>query len=72
VVHYCYGDERWSKRQFWTEQGVPQVWEARARAKRGSVLAEVLGQLREARRFYARTGMDAKGARAAPAELLGR
>jgi hypothetical protein len=54
VVHYCYGDERWSKRQFWTEGGAPQVWEARGRARRGSVLAEVLGQLREARRFYAR------------------
>ncbi|MBA3893087.1 MAG: hypothetical protein H0X69_05255 [Gemmatimonadales bacterium] len=57
VVHYCYGDDRWSKRQFYTPEGVRRVWQARAAAMRGSVLGEVLGQLREARRFYGFAGL---------------
>jgi hypothetical protein len=56
VVHYCYGDERWSKRQFHTAEGAPHVWQANAVSRPGSVLGEVLGQLQEARRFYGAGG----------------
>jgi hypothetical protein len=56
VVHYCYGDERWSKRQFYTAEGAPRVWQADALSSPGSVLGEVLGQLREAARFYGAGG----------------
>lgn len=52
VVHYCYGDEAWDKRHYFYEAQAPRVWEARADAPPGSVLSEILTQLREAREFY--------------------
>jgi len=52
VVHYCYGDQTWNKRHYFHEEQAGQVWEAAASAPRGSVLAEILTQLREAGEFY--------------------
>lgn len=52
VVHYCYGDDLWDKRHYFYEAQAPRVWEARADAPPGSVLSEILTQLREAREFY--------------------
>lgn len=52
VVHYCYGDAAWDKRHYFYEAQAARVWEARADAPPGSVLSEILAQLREARHFY--------------------
>jgi hypothetical protein len=54
IIHYCYGDERWSKRFFWEDESVRGVWEPQVSAPRGTVLGEILAQLREAREFYDR------------------
>jgi hypothetical protein len=53
VVHYCYGSTRWSKRRFASTAAARHVWRPPSGAAPGSVLAEVLKQLDEARRFYA-------------------
>jgi hypothetical protein len=52
VVHYCYGDETWSKRHYFREDQAVSVWQPRAESPAGTVLAEVLSQLREAQKFY--------------------
>lgn len=52
VVHYCYGDQTWDKRHFFHEDQAGKVWEAGADAPPGSVLAEILTQIREAGKFY--------------------
>lgn len=52
VVHYCYGDERWSKRHYFRAERAEGVWETQARALEGTVLAEILSQIRGARDFY--------------------
>jgi hypothetical protein len=52
VIHYCYGDETWSKRQYFTEEQARLVWEPRASAARETVLGEILAQIEEAREFY--------------------
>ena len=52
VVHYCYGDANWSKRHFFKEEKAQDVWQARVEAPKGSVLEEILTQIREAVEFY--------------------
>jgi hypothetical protein len=52
VVHYCYGDQTWDKRHYFSEEQASQVWAAAASAPHGSVLAEILSQIREAGAFY--------------------
>jgi hypothetical protein len=54
MIHYCYGDDRWRKHAYMRAETAPDVWEPRAEAPRGTVLGEILTQLREAREFYAR------------------
>lgn len=55
LVHYCYGDSVWNKRFFLdkgTPLGVPD--ELLPRTQPGSILHEMMCQLRQARAFYAR------------------
>jgi hypothetical protein len=53
VIHYCYGDERWNKRDYFYAEQARKVWEApTASAPPGSILSEILTQIREARAFY--------------------
>lgn len=52
VIHYCYGDEAWNKRHYFTEEQAPRVWNPRARAPRETVLGEILVQIGEAQSFY--------------------
>lgn len=51
VIHYCLGDRFWSKRHYWADADAPRVWDA-PRAPEGTVLGEILSQLRAAREFY--------------------
>ena len=52
VVHYCYDTTLWSKRKFASSRAARRVWSPPAGAAPGSMLAEIFGQLAEARRFY--------------------
>jgi hypothetical protein len=52
VVHYCYGDETWSKRHYFREAQAESVWQPPVESPAGTVLGEILSQLREAEKFY--------------------
>jgi len=52
VIHYAYGDKRWDKRNYETTRQVRKVWSPAAPAEEGTILAELLSQIREARDFY--------------------
>ena len=52
VIHYCYGDKMWNKRSFFTTRQARKVWSPAAPAEEGTILAELLSQIREARDFY--------------------
>jgi hypothetical protein len=53
VVHYCYGDATWSKRHYFRAEQARGVWQPAAEAPVGTVLGEILKQIREAEKFYA-------------------
>lgn len=69
IVHYCYDNELWSKRQFASNIAANRVWTPPRGAVAGSVLAEVLQQLAEARSFFARLG-EGKAPQPAQSGLL--
>ena len=52
IIHYAYGDERWSKRDYYTKEEAVGVWDADQEAMPGSILGELLSQIRQAREFY--------------------
>jgi hypothetical protein len=52
AIHYCYGDEIWSKRLYYTEAEADRVWEPVVKASPETILGELLSQIREARDFY--------------------
>jgi hypothetical protein len=60
MIHYCYGDEIWEKRDFVEEQA-REVWFPRVAAKRGTIRGEILSQIIEARMFYANSWFDRNG-----------
>ena len=52
MIHYAYGDERWNKRNYFTEAESAAVWNPQAHAAEATILAEIFSQLREAKDFY--------------------
>ena len=52
MIHYAYGDERWNKRNYFTDEQAPGVWNPATKAAQGTILSEVLSQLRQAGEFY--------------------
>lgn len=52
IIHYCYGDEAWDKRHYVTAEQAGRVWESKVEAEEGTVLKEIVSQVREARDFY--------------------
>jgi hypothetical protein len=54
MIHYCYGDESWDKRDFLTDDQSHLVWNPRVNGRDGSVLKEILSQIAEANQFYRR------------------
>jgi hypothetical protein len=56
MIHYCYGDEVWNKRDFLTDEEAQSVWEPQTIAREGTILSEIFRQLREAREFYDKFG----------------
>jgi hypothetical protein len=52
IIHYCYGDERWNKRQYFQPEKAQRVWQTEASAPRETILGEILTQIKEASDFY--------------------
>ncbi|PYS81517.1 MAG: hypothetical protein DMF67_16575 [Acidobacteria bacterium] len=52
VIHYCYGDDVWNKRHYFTEEQSALVWETQVSVPRATVLGEILAQISEAGEFY--------------------
>jgi hypothetical protein len=52
VIHYCYGNQTWDKRHYVTAQQAGKVWEPAVEGAEGTVLKEIVSQLREAKQFY--------------------
>lgn len=52
IVHYAYGDERWTKRNYHTVEQAAAIWETNAEADAGTILSEILTQIRQAGEFY--------------------
>jgi hypothetical protein len=54
IIHYCYGSELWTKRDYMTEDKIGNVWTPSVQAPPNTVLAEILSQIEGARNFYSR------------------
>ena len=52
MIHYAYGDERWNKRNYFTDEQARAVWNPQAPAAGGTIISELLSQLRQAGEFY--------------------
>ena len=52
MIHYAYGDERWNKRRYSTNEQAPNIWQPPEGEPKGTILGELCAQIREAREFY--------------------
>ncbi|MFL6255236.1 MAG: hypothetical protein ACJ74T_09435 [Pyrinomonadaceae bacterium] len=52
IIHYSYPDGSWNKRDFLTDEQARGVWKPALRPPAGTVMAEVVAQIHEAREFY--------------------
>ena len=56
MIHYAYGDERWTKRNYFRDEQVHELWNPPADVQSGTIRGEVLTQIREANEFYGDAG----------------
>jgi hypothetical protein len=52
IIHYAYGDDRWNKRNYFTFEQAKGVWETQIEITEGTILGELLSQIRQAKNFY--------------------
>jgi len=52
IVHYSYGDKIWNKRDYWYGKDASKVWKPAIDAPRGTVLGEIISQIRDVNDFY--------------------
>jgi hypothetical protein len=52
IIHYAYGDKRWNKRDYSTDQTNKEVWNPPDTYPAETILGELANQIREAREFY--------------------
>ena len=52
IIHYAYGDERWNKRDYFTDEEASGVWAPQVTAVAGTILGELLSQIRQAADFF--------------------
>lgn len=52
MIHYAYGDDRWNKRNYFTDGQASDVWNPQLEAAEGTILSELLSQLGQAREFF--------------------
>lgn len=56
MIHYAYGDDRWTKRNYFRDEQIRELWNPPSGAQQGTVLGELLSQIREANEFYGDAG----------------
>lgn len=56
MIHYAYGDDRWTKRNYFRDDQVHELWNPSTEAEPGTILGELLSQIREANKFYGDAG----------------
>ena len=59
IIHYCYGDDVWDKRHYYSGRTASKVWNPSARIRSGTVFGEIVSQLREAREYYSKESVGA-------------
>lgn len=52
MIHYAYGDERWNKRDYSTDETSKDVWDPPNGYPPATILGELLNQIRAAHDFY--------------------
>lgn len=52
IVHYCYGDKAWQKRDYITVEQAARVWHPAAGSDGSSVTGEISTQIKQASDFY--------------------
>ena len=52
MVHYSYGDKTWNKRDYWYAKDASKVWKPAVDAPYGTILGEIISQIRNANDFY--------------------
>ena len=52
IIHYAYGNERWNKRHYWYSKDAAKVWRPALDVPQGTILAEIISQIRQANDFY--------------------
>jgi hypothetical protein len=52
MIHYAYGDERWNKRAYSSDETNREVWNPPDSYPPETILGELANQIREARQFY--------------------
>jgi hypothetical protein len=56
MIHYAYGDERWTKRNFYRDEHMRELWNPPPGIQEDSILGEVIKQIKEANKFYGDAG----------------
>jgi len=54
IIHYCYGNDVWNKRDYFSSRMSSKVWYPPAQTRSGTVLGEIVSQLHEAGEFYSK------------------
>lgn len=70
VIHYCYGNQTWDKRHYVSAEQAVKVWEPTMEGAEGTVLKEIISQLREAKEFYRDQLFDQAGTRESGAKSI--
>ena len=52
MIHYAYGDDRWNKRNYFSVEQVDDVWKDKVEVTEGTILSELLTQIKQAAVFY--------------------
>jgi len=52
MIHYAYGDERWNKRDYSSNETNSAVWNPPENYPPETILGELANQIKEAREFY--------------------
>ncbi len=52
IIHYCYGDAKWDKRWYLSQEDAEKVWDPPFEPAEGTVLQELFSQIRQAQGFY--------------------
>jgi len=61
IIHYCYGNDVWDKRQYFSSGMSSKVWHPSTKTRSGTVLGEIVSQLHEAGEFYSKKQVASLG-----------